>query len=348
MTRALLLIAALGVGSAGARAYDAVGRVYPGTGHHASRGKYCWPYHPSEAAVPQKHGYGYFPTMWRDWHENAYLIFSEPEKTCVELPQKQPRRERREELPAPNQELAEPEPQDEAPPPPLEFRPPSEMPGGPEPSPTPAAPGVPEEAPAETTPPAEEPALPNLPETFPGVPEDTPTLPDGPSGRPMSRTPRPTIRSSDYEGPVLEQPAQPLPATRPARRISLQSSVREDLTLQALRRGFAGDSRVQPASAALPIEDSAPLGRSGQHSPRHKIDHSVSRASHVSPASQSGSVSHAAYDLSEAAGVNRAVGYEARVGGRAMAPAVPARDNPLRYGQPIGGARGAAGNPLRR
>ena len=103
---------------------DGLGRWYP-PGAGRQMGKYNWPYSYHTSAVPQRPGHGYFPTYWRDWHENAHLIFSEPEHTIL------PKREKRqaekpeaETLPEPAEQAAEEEP---APPPPTEL-PPEETP----------------------------------------------------------------------------------------------------------------------------------------------------------------------------------------------------------------------------
>lgn len=306
------LAVALSVGTYASlgHAGEGLGRTYP-VGQHHGHGKYRWPYHVDKAVVPQKTGYGHYPTMWRDWHENGYLIFSEPEHCRVTRPEK-PRRTKQEELPTPEQEAA---PEDDfAPPPPaLDLTPPSELPDLPDESFPPAA--EPTEEPGLAPPPADEPMLPDLPDTFPGLPGDASPLPEGPTSR------RPTtIRSSQYEGPVLRQQGQRTPRSSAPQQTVDHNAQTEQATLAALRRGFASETSVRQASAHLPVEQ-APRRAEDSRPARIKVDHQVAPAAANLPATtqasfrddraQVGRVSHASYESNALGAIRNAVAHEA-------------------------------------
>lgn len=389
---------------------DGLGRAYPYGTHECKAGKACWPYDYSRSVVPQKAGYGFYPTMWRDWHENAYMIFSEPEHTHVDAPR--PKRSRRgkpsETLPNPQSSPdTEPAPDNEFAPPPPEEMPFSEMPdvtnepsSAPaeqtppaqeqpaepmpaEPMPTepmPTQPGVPEDAgpttptepleegtPPADAPPAEAPQLPNFDEPLPGSPQEATPLPGGTPAQPMSgRKPVWRPAGEATEGPSLER-AYPNDAAvrRPVPQVARRAEHSEADTLRALSQGFESDSRVQPASAELPIEERG-WSRPSDHSvPRLKIDHQVAPAAANLPATRVSvrgqsaprrDVSQASYESVGSASVGRAVATEpvsAKPDTSALLPehapvrALPPAGNPLRGSVDTGRAT-RPGNPLRR
>jgi hypothetical protein len=114
---------------------EGLGRAYKFPGP-PRMGRYRFPHSAETAEVPQRPGFGYFPTYWRDWHENAAVAFSEPETTFQPRRKAQPKPE--EVLPPPSEdESTTPDvapnaaPDTEMPPPPPQIPlelPPSEMP----------------------------------------------------------------------------------------------------------------------------------------------------------------------------------------------------------------------------
>jgi hypothetical protein len=238
---------------------DGLGRWYPRGG--CDIGKYRWPYCYRGVAVPQRPGHGYFPTYWRDWHENAEAIFSEPEHTI--LPKREKRKKERavETLPEPTKEGEE-----EAPPPPGEPEmPPSE------------APEIPSEK--MELPTGQEPQQPSQPETQPGQeqPAKPPEQPQAPEEQPQAppETPPaepPGTQEVPTELPMPTAPSQPLPTTSPDSkpRDALEAPGKQT-TPPGAQPGTEGPSLFSPQkrSHSLAQQSWSAVGRS---KPKHQRD----------------------------------------------------------------------------
>lgn len=153
------------------------GRVYqPPLGNS----RYVYPFNYHKFKVPQKLGYGFYPTYWRDWHDN-------PDAVLTELrPNRKPYQKKKKQKPEPaatkpaDAENAATE-DDTLPPPPVEPElPPQETHA------TSENLELPSEPHQTTTPPTLEPAPASAPETeTPATPtEPEATTPDPDTGEP--------------------------------------------------------------------------------------------------------------------------------------------------------------------
>jgi hypothetical protein len=356
---------------------DGLGRWYPRGGCNV--GKYRYPYSFYTAEVPQRPGHGYFPTYWRDWHENAHTIFSEPEHTL--LPErKKPRRERpTETLPEPGQR----EEEEQAPSPPTTIPeiPPQEAPEFPTdnmplPGGQPGEPTAPSQPPAEQPPqqlpPQEEPV--GVPQSAPGLPTPTApgqSLPQTPSEPPSSpnapQTEGPSLYRQEHRERSLAQQATAF-TNRPSRPTQREA-------LRALEAGFNTPATLRPEPrestaepAPLPHEpalfDQSSARRSGNvadaralQPPRRAIDSRpeaasptvVLRATYAEP----GGARAAAMRLDQAGerspgGVRRAdyADYGEKPAAKRAAPSA-SRRNPLRDRASDSPGEAALRNPLR-
>jgi hypothetical protein len=322
---------------------DGLGRWYPRGGCNV--GRYRYPYSFYTAEVPQRPGHGYFPTYWRDWHENAHTIFSEPEHTL--LPErKKPRRQRpTETLPEPGQR----EEEEQAPSPPTTIPeiPPQEAP----------------EFPTDNMPlPGGQPGEPTAPgQSLPQTPSEPPSSPNAP------QTEGPSLYRQEHRERALAQQATAF-TNRPSRPTQREA-------LRALKAGFNAPATLRPEPrestaepAPLPHEpalfDQSSARRSGNvadaralQPPRRAIDSRpeaasptvVLRATYAEP----GGARAAAMGLDQAGerspgGVRRAdyADYGEKPAAKRAAPSA-SRRNPLRDRASDSPGEAALRNPLR-
>ncbi len=344
---------------------DGLGRAYPKPSG-PNCGRFRWPYHYDEAVVPQRAGYGFFPTMWRDWHENTCLIFSEPEHHKSNMPKRQ-RRRRNEELPEPAADEGT-SPDDEfAPPPPDDVEaPPSEIPELPNddvqlPGNEPAA-ATPEgaAAPEGAAPPAANPpSLPDLPNTLPTTNEESPPAEPGaapPAAPGPTTTPGSPMGAGASRGPAIMPPARVRTASPRPKEITAKQRA-EDKTLRALATAFRPGSVVRQASANL-HRTPAPNGKSTPA--RWKSDSHVTRAAANLPRQSSAHqhratrATHADFQDRGKSVVDHAIAYEDEPNRMSAVPMMPIfsqptgspKANPFRDSSSAS-APGSSKNPLR-